>query len=169
MHSRIFQLNTEPIGKYNYISECDYYDSEFLNDIADYINDRCDRSADIKWLQQCVKGISFGRDDNGDYLVVENKGAYFQQQFEAFQIALGQVKDCTLERFSSSDDNLLWKVNDTYEEKYGFYADVSGQVEMWDDGEIYNISRELLTFDCFVRRSIQGQKYYIGKTLDYHC
>ena len=155
MHSRIFQLSSEPIKKENYITESNYYDHWFATGWADYVSDDCDRSEDIEWLQECVNGIVFGQDEQGEYLTVESKTAYFSRKFEAFKTILNEIKDCTLEEFSMdiNMDMKMYRLKQSYVDKTGFYVDVDGQLQ---------------TFDEFVRYSEIGDKYYIGGTVDYH-
>lgn len=153
MHSRIFQVSLNPIDKNDYIRESDYWDHWFLNEVADYVDDDCDAYDDVKWLQDCVKGITFGGDENGTYLVVVSREEYFRRSFEKFKITLDKIKDCTLEDFSKGFHE-MWQLKDSYEEKFGFYVDADG---------------ELMSFDRFVRLCTTEEKYYIGGTLDYHC
>lgn len=153
MHSRIFQISKNPIKKEDYIKESNYWDHWFLNEVADYVSDDCDAYDDVKWLQDCVKGIIFGGDENGTYLVVVSREEYFRRSFEKFKITLDKVKDCTIEEFSTGIHE-MWQLKDLYEEKFGFYVDVDG---------------ELMSFDSFVRLCATKEKYYIGGTIDYHC
>ena len=169
MHSRIFQLSTEPIHTSDYISEYHYDCEHWFFDIADYVcSHRAERNSDIEWLKQCYKGITFGTDEHGEYLIVENKAEYFQPKFDKFKTVLVEnFQNCTLEQFIKGYNQALFMLNDAHNDKYGFYADVSGKINMWDN-EICNIDSELYTFDGFVRDAISNQKYYIGGTLDYH-
>ena len=153
MHSRIFQVSLDPIEKANYITESDYYDHWFTNSIADYVSDDCDREEDIKWLKDCVDGISFGSDNNGEYFIVESKETYFEKKFIAFKEALDKISKCTLSDFSQGIFE-LYQLNISYEDKYGFYIDADG---------------ELMTFDTFIRDCVESEKYYLGGTCDYHC
>lgn len=154
MHSRIFQLSKEPIKKEDYIDEgCYAYDNWFLNSVADYVSDGCDRDEDIKWLQDCVKGITFGSDENGEYFVIESKEEYFARAFERFKELLDSIKDCTIQDFTTEIQE-LWIMKNIYEDKFGFYVDICD---------------ELMTFDHFVRVFSEQDKFYIGGTVDYHC
>lgn len=151
MHSRIYQISTEPIHKDDYIGECDFYDHWFLNSIADYVNDDTDRDEDIKWLKECAKGYVVDSDEHGPYIMITNKEDYFKGAFEKFKGALDKIKDCTIEDFSKGIHE-MWTLKDAYEDKFGFYV----------------YTDDPITFNDFVRRAELNQKLYIGATIDYH-
>lgn len=153
MHSRIFQVNTKPIKEEDYISESDYWEHWFTNEIADYVTESDDRDEDIKWLKDCQKGYTVGNDDNGYYIVVTSKTEYFHSAFQRFKEVFNSIKDCTIEHFISGIHE-IWSLKNAYEDKFGFYVDTNG---------------ELMTFDSFIRYCDEGDKYYIGGTIDYHC
>lgn len=155
MHSRIFQVSLNSIKKEDYIDESNYWDHWFLNEVADYVSEDCNKDEDIQWLKDCCEhhGLEFGADDNGEYFIVKSKSEYFQSNFNRFKEALDKIKDCTLDDFAKGFHE-MWMLKDAYEEKFGFYVDADG---------------ELLSFDRFVRLCATGEKYYIGGTLDYHC
>lgn len=161
MHSRIFQLSTQPISKADYISDSNYYDHWFTHQIADYVNDETNREHDIEWLSDCykTKGVEFGKDESGEYLVVTSKGEYFKSKFDKFKEAINKVTACGLDEFINGLSD-LWYVNDAYEDKYGFYVDYSSDADCYGS--------ELMTFDSFVRMCNAGTKCYIGASIDYH-
>ena len=152
MHSRIFQVSSEPIKKEDYIEEATYWDHWFIGEIADYVADS-DRNYDIKWLKGCCDGVTFGTNDNGEYFIVESKEQYFQHKFKRFKNAVDTIKSCTLEEFTK-EMHAVWELKNAYEERFGFYVDTDG---------------ELLNFDNFIRLCVTNEKYYIGGTIDYHC
>lgn len=156
MHSRIFQVSTEPIDKADYITESDYYDHWFTHSIADYVNGNCYRDEDLKWLEDCYdeKGIKFGVDDNGEYLIIESKKAYFENSFNKFMETLDKIKNYTIDDFAQGFFE-MWILKESYEDKFGFYMDTE------DNG--------LITIDSFVRTYPENVKVYIGGTIDYHC
>ena len=155
MHSRIFQVSTKPISQDDYIKETDYWDHWFINRIADYVNGDTDRDYDIQWFKDCYssKGIEFGSDDNGEYIIVQSKEAYFKDAFNRFQGLLNNIKGYNLQNFIEGIDE-MWELNSEHEEKYGFYI----------ESEEY----DLITIDHFVRCCKSNKKYYIGATIDYH-
>lgn len=155
MHSRIFQASRKPINKCDYIEESNYWDHWFLNEIADYVVESDDRNEDIEWLKVCCgnKGIEFGVDDSGEYFIVKSKQEYFADKFERYMEILNIIQHYTLDGFINGIHE-IWSLNNFYEEKFGFYVDLNG---------------DLLCFDRFVRYCNIEEKYYIGGTLDYHC
>ena len=157
MHSRIFQISKEPIHKCDYIEESYYWDHWFVGSVADYVNGYTDRNDDIKWLKDCYeeRGLSFGMDDNGEYLIVVDKTKYFAGKFEAFKKALKELSEATHNDFTSGECGyILYNLKSAYCDKFGFY------VEMKDD--------DTIEFDSFIRLAEIGDKYYIGATIDYH-
>ena len=153
MHSRIFQVSKKPIKEYEYLSESDYWEHWFLNSVADYVVDSDDRDEDIKWLKDYAKGYIVDHDENGDYFVIISKAEYFENSFKNFTELLDKIKNCTIENFVAGIHE-MWGLKNAYEETFGFYVDMNG---------------ELLSFDSFVRHCTEGEKYYIGGTLDYHA
>ena len=156
MHSRIFQLSTSPVNADNYIAEEDYYDHWFTHQIADYVDDDCNREEDIQWLKAYSDGYDIDQDNTGNYtLVVNSKEKYFKHSYEKFIRELENIGRPTLEQFSKRID--LWNLNDACEDKYGFY------VEYYDD-----CGHDLMTLDAFIRRCDICATYYLGGVVDYH-
>lgn len=154
MHSRIFQISKKPIERKEYIDSGYYeYDHWFTREIADYVSSDCNRDEDIKFLQNCSKGIAFGKDENGEYFIIENKEEYFASAFEKFKKLLDDIKDCTIKDFTTEIQE-FWIMKNIYEDKFGFYVDIND---------------ELMTFDHFMRVFSEEDKFYIGGTVDYHC
>ena len=159
MHSRIFQISKTPIDRDDYIEEDKYYDHWFTNSVADYVDGDTNRYDDIKWLQSCYEneGLSFGRDDSGEYFVVEDKSRYFETNFEEFKKALQELSEKTFDDFMNGERRMsLYRLKSSYDEELGFYID--------DNGEYQGLA----TFDRFMRCATEGEKYYIGATIDYH-
>ena len=157
MHSRIYQISKTPVDMDDYIDEEKYYDHWFTNSVADYVDGDTDRDDDIEWLKDCYekKGLSFGQDDNGEYFIVEDKTKFFEANFEKFQKELKELSEKTFDDFMSGGMS-LYRLNSSYDDESGFYID--------DDGEYYGIT----TFDRLMRGATEGEKYYIGATIDYH-
>lgn len=155
MHSRIFQLSTNPIKKEDYTDESEYYDHWFTKSVADYVIDSDYRDEDLKWLEDCYEnqGIEFGKDDNGEYLIIKSKHKYFENSFTKFMETINKIKNYTIDDFINGFFE-MWHLKNAYEDKYGFYTDV----------EDYG----LITMDEFVRKFSENVKFYIGGTLDYH-
>ena len=113
MHSRIFQIDTNPISDYEYIDEINYFDHWFLNQIADYVNDDCDRDASIEWLADCANGYKIDNDINGYYLVIYDKEAYFKNKYDAFVEALNKLGTPTIDQFVNGID--MWQFESAYD------------------------------------------------------
>lgn len=159
MHSRIFQLSKYPIAEDNYIRESKYYDDWFTREIADYVDGDTDRAADIEWLKSCVSGLEFGTDKHGAFFIIKSREKYFEAAFKQFSMYLEEInKQNTLHNFANGISG-VWSLNNAHEDKFGFYVDFS------TDEDVYN---DMCSFDDFVRHSQDGEKYYIGATIDYH-
>lgn len=159
MHSRIFQLSKEPIAKDDYITEHHYYDDWFTREIADYVDDDTDRIEDIEWLKSCASGVEFDTDEHGEYLIIKNREQYFEKSFQMFRKYLEEInRQNTLKDFANGI-NGMWSLNAAHEDKFGFYVDFTMDADRYSD---------LVTFDNFMRTSKDGEKYYIGATIDYH-
>ena len=157
MHSRIYQISKTPIDRDDYIEEDKYYDHWFTSSVADYVNGDTNRDDDIEWLQSCYgnKGLSFGRDDNGEYFIVEDKVKYFEAKFEEFQRGLKELSEKTLEDFMNGESNMpFYRLKASYDDKFGFYV----------QDDFCGCS----TFDSFMRCATVGVKHYIGATIGYH-
>ena len=102
-------------------------------------------------MKESSKGISFDKDNNGEYLIVTSKKEYFTPAYENFIKALDKIGRPTIKEFVNGID--LWYLKNANENKFGFYVDADG---------------ELMTFDTFIRKCVTNEKYYIGGTLDYH-
>jgi hypothetical protein len=148
-------VSTRPIDKADYITESDYYDHWFTHSIADYVNEDCYRDEDLKWLEDCYdeKGIKFGVDNSGEYLIIESKKAYFENSFNKFMETLDKIKNYTIDDFAQGFFE-MWILKKSYEDKFGFYMDTE--------------DNELITMDSFVRTYPENVKVYIGGTIDYH-
>lgn len=155
MHSRIFQVGTQPIVKADYIKKSFFYDHWFLDQIADYVLDDTDRQDDIEWLKGYAKqGITFGADENGEFFTITDKNEFFKTKFKAFKDALQKLSTMTIDEFVTDINNLdIYEMQQAYNETHGFYV-------CYNDG--------VLTLDEFVRFAETDTKYYIGATIDYH-
>lgn len=154
MHSRIFQVSRKPITEDNYMIEADFYDHWFTREIADYVDSDTYRDDDISWLAK-LDGIEVCVDDNGnDYFIVVDKELYFKNQYNVFIKAINNLTRCTLSEFSTGI-NEMYYLNSFYNDKFGIYIQ--------DDDRF-----GLVTLDEFMRNVENGDKLYIGCTLDYH-
>lgn len=156
MHSRIIQLNKNPILKREHITGADFYDHRFNGAIADYVSEDTDREEDIKWLLSTIGDGMIGSDELGVYLQITSKNKYFEPRYKDFMTSIETIKSCTLEEFIEDKIHYYWYTAETaYNDKFDMYIMT----------EKYG---ELLTITEFMRRCEVGVKYYIGGTLDYH-
>ena len=152
MHSRIFQISLNPIKENEYITASDYYEHWFIKEVADYVIKSYNRNDDIAWLKNATSGLEFGNDEYGNFLIIKSKEEYFEESFKGFNEALYRLKGITLKDFTKGTAD-FYLLKHAYEDKFGFYADVDGEV---------------MSFDGFIRQCLKEEKYYIGGTLDYH-
>lgn len=156
MHSRIYQVSTQPIDKSDYIKESFFYDHWFLNEVADYVDAETDRQDDIEWLKDFCEtgGITFGADENGEFFIIVDKNKFFEWKFKAFKDALQKLSTMTIDEFVADINNLdMYEMRQAYDETHGFYVCDNDDVK---------------TLDELVRFAKTDTKYYIGATIDYH-
>jgi acyl carrier protein len=152
MHSRIFQLSEVPVNKEDYITEDEFIDG-FVGMIADYVSSDTDRREDIQWLCSVLKEYGIIYDENEESIIFLEgfKKKYFKERFEKLRTTL---QNMSLEEFSS-DSLAAFELASLIENRFSFYV---YSEYTWQ------------SLDNFVRSELkEGQKYYIGGTLDYHC
>ena len=170
MHSRIFQVSKEPINEDDYISESTFYDSSFIGEVADYVNEDTDRADDIAWLKDYIEGsggIEINEDENT--ITIVDKRQFFERSFNTFKELLEKLADINIVQFSRTAEqgdlensrfafsSLMYDLECEAEgDKFGFY--------IYDD-EDYGYPTRL---DEWVRSTKNGDKYYFGATIDYH-
>ena len=159
MHSKIFQIQSKPIDKDDYITESRYdYDDWFLREIADYVADidESDQMSCIEWLSES-NGIDINL--NSRTLVITSREKYFEGKYRSFQEWLSKLKEISLSDFVDDSHELsygMYLLRDAYNDRFGFYVDDGGE---WGG---------LITLDEFVRNAKENITYYIGGVVDYH-
>ncbi len=150
MHSRIIQLSEEPLHKYDYITESDFYEDPFVGSVADYVADTDEREKDIKWLMSCLEpyGARLNKEENSIFFPKGFKQNYFKERLENFKKAVGET---TLDDFCNSVK--AWQLAQIIEETFDFYIYVTYPKPL----------------DEFIRDLEEEQKYYIGGIVDYHA
>lgn len=153
MHSRIFQMDIEPINKKDYIDESTFYEDTFIGTIADYVDEDTNRDEDIQWLVDCYKKYGMEYNKKEDYIIFKKgfKKNYFRERFELFKETIDEL---TFEDFAYDTRANLYKIKSLMEDRFSFYV-------YFDD--------YWMTFDRFVRQLEEGKKYYLGATIDYHA
>lgn len=148
MHSRIFQLSSQPINEDDYITEDLFYDG-FVGSIADYVSSDTDRESDIEWFISFLEKYGVKREGNAAYFPKGFKEIYFEKRLKELK---EKVSNMTLHDFCDSFE--AYSLCALIEDRYGFY--------------IYTDSHGLMTLDDFVRNLENEDKFYFGATIDYH-
>lgn len=155
MHSRIFQIEKEALTEEKYI-DSDSIPEWFTNSIADYTSDDCRREDGIDWLMTAALGSIASVD--GDKLTFSSDvRRYFKEKHEAFIKAAEKLSTTTFDDFVSSYsvDSVLFNLREAYSDRYGFY--------------VYSDDGSLDTLNNFMRQVKDGETYFIGGVVDYHC
>ena len=164
MHSCIFQVSKKPIKKNDWADEERYYDessgSSFVGHIADYVDSLSspDRTEAIKYLGEEL-GES-ARIDSGRIIIVD-KMSFFKPLFEQFKDNLKKAEQLGENAFAaggySEASRVMWCLNQAYNDKDSYYVD--------DNDESFGI----VTLTDFMRNVKDGESYYLGTVMDYHC
>ena len=171
MHSRIFQVSKEPINEEDYISESTFYDSSFLGEVADYVNQDTDRNDDLNWLKENIEHRGGGIEVNVDEgtITIVDKKKFFEKSFDTFKELLDKLANTNIIQFSGTAESgdmensrfafssLMYDLECEAEgDKFGFYV---------YDNEDWGYPARL---DEWIRSTKNGDKYYFGATIDYH-
>lgn len=157
MHSRIFQLETSPVGELGYITEDDIPDW-FMTDIADYISNEVERRHEVEWLAGVLEGAADIKDETITFRSDFRK--YFEKKYKTFMKSAANLTNVTETEFAHDNNDIdmeLYTLRNSYNDRFGFYVVSRG---------------ELYTLDDFIRyRAMHGlgKPWYIGGILDYHC
>lgn len=169
-HSRIFQYSSKPIDKDDYIGDSDFYDDNANGQsfhgeyCGDYVNeqDELDRIDDIKWL--AINLFKFNIRLEG--LEGEDKfvlGEGFKQAIQDFWY------DAIKKRFEALDKENLARYTERWYLKYALIDPLSGGFGfLFFNNEEQTLSASDGFFE-FLLRLNEGDSFYIGATLDYHC
>lgn len=154
MHSRIFQVSSEPITEENLIEEHKYEEWEH----ADYVNKQVsstDIESDLEWLQTATKGIKVNVEEKT--ITITSKKEYFTEKHDKFKELAEELSTITLEDFiNGKADMELYDLKCAYEDKYDFYID--------DNYEYCGLTN----LDNWVRNAEENKTYYVGNIFDYH-
>lgn len=151
MHSRIFQVSKSPVEKQDYYRDYRYFD-DFVGSVADYVSDDTDRDEDIEWLAEYLSGVA---EIEGDKITFKNIDAFFSKRYQQFCEAVIDLGTVSYQDFRSGISYKAWRLQNTIEDKFGFYM----------DSEKYGLE----PIDSFLRSVENGDVYYIGATIDYHA
>lgn len=148
MHCKIFELSKQPVkNRINEDTFMDEYDS-FVGSIADYVQDIDDTYEDAVegLLHELGASAIYNKEDNS--ITVVHKDMFLQSNYERFKEL---TKDVTLEQFK--DWYWVSRVQDCLSDKFGTYI-------------YYGYPRPI---DDFMREVKDGDVFYIGGIVDYHC
>ena len=155
MHSRIFQITTEPVKPEDYLTESDFCEHWFTNSIADYVDSEVDRNADIKNLRERLTDVAHFVDDDSFELLPQGKEHYFAGAYKAFVAARDKTLVMGISEFASTGFNEpVYSMKSAFCEKFELY--------------VSSDEFDTIPFDDFIRCAEVGRRYYIGGTLDYH-
>ena len=159
MHSRIFQITTNPVQDEDYISEYGFFEHWFVGAIADYVNAHNDQAEDIKYLRSWLEANKVAAfDESGDSFTVLPGGreAYFTRAYDTFVAARAKTFSMSLSDFASAGEfgGAMWQMSNSFNDKFAYY--------------VSSDEFDTISFDEFIRSSETEKRYYIGGTLDYH-
>lgn len=153
MHSRIIQIEKNPVDKDSFIVTEDIPEW-FYNSVADYICES-NREDDIEWLMESCFARVCRRD--GDKLIFsEDISPYFKEKYNDFCETIKRLSEVSFNDFVEGRGTELNIMNlrEAYNSGYSFYV--------YYDSELY-------TIDCWMRDIANSDKvFYIGGTLDFH-
>jgi len=161
--SIIYQISKEPIPEENYIEE-DSFCENFVGVIASHVSADTDRKENINDLYSELKeyGVIYNPEEDSIIFLEGFKEKYFAARFEKLKKALQSM---SLKQFAS-DSFAIFEVMNLIEQKFGFYICVESPLQKDDFGTFY--TRTWQSLDSFVRDELEeGEKYYIGGTLEY--
>ena len=161
MHSRIFELSSEPVPPEKRIGETDIPEF-FCDEIADYVCD-CTGEAridSVDWLAGYLGDEVIERiGDDAVRFKPNAKQAYFCKRHSEFCKLARKVSNVSLEEFAGNQSldfySDMYSLRKAYDDKYAFY--------IYDDNE-----EELYTLDEWIRDMQEPHTVYIGGTVDYH-
>lgn len=169
MHSCIFQVSSTPISEGDRVDE-DRYVDRFIGSVADYVDELTGESHDhaIEWLKVCLEGAVKIEDGK---LIIINRMKYLKAMYLRFLDALNSLMNNVSEDsfagnnrdaadaidYAHSVDFLMYQLKNAYKDECGFYMDDN-------DEKLGNVP--LIEF---MRNAKDGEVYYLGSVMDYHC
>lgn len=162
MHSKIIQIETNPVDETEYIEPDYYYDTWFVSSIADYVAEDDDRKETIEWFKEhftpAMEYIEFISDENGEGFILREgfHTAFFTVMYSHFDKCLKELSEAaSAAAYSRGDlDGKMYAIKEAYDDKHGFYV----------QGDKTGLS----TLYYFLRYTKVDTPYYFGGTVDYH-
>ena len=162
-HSRIYQISSKRIAKYDYATPDDFYENsgDFADYIGDRIDDKDDRKGDIRRLAETLSDL-FDLSDDGNALVYKGDEAMkkFKEQWaDAIRKAAQEI----------TADNILelsprWKVRTICNETH---LQTSRRVSIEEWNGYAGPMDDLIEWVAY-KKFKAGKKIYIGAVIDYH-
>lgn len=153
MHSRIIELSKNIVEIDNRITEDDYSDNGFVGNIGDYVAP-CNRKDAIDWLASYLENKDVITEHDEVKIVFSSNvdEKYFGGKYDEFKKL---SEELSFREFVDSMGIERYRIQNCLDDKYGFYIHCGGCY---------------YTLDDFIRTYVNdGDTWYIGGTLDYHC
>lgn len=146
MAGYIFQINNEIINENEMMTESDFYELDFLDNMIQYVSENSSITADCFFDQ--IKDIAkINKEEKSFIFNNDAKEKYFNNQYIRFK---NKVETLTLDAFIN-DSTTLWELKNLID-------------SVFDD---YIYTSYCRTMDQFMREMVPGQTYYLGSILMY--
>jgi len=158
MHSRIYQISTEPISAEDFLTESNLDGHWFTKEIADCVDDEVNLTEEIDGFKTLLERHQMAAFHDEASFTFNPKGrmAYFKSAHKSFITAAQTAASLTLEQFSANEGSqLLDALSRSYCDRDGWY--------------VFSEQYDVIPFDEFLHYAVIGQRYYIGGVLDYHA
>lgn len=156
MHSRIFQISRTKIEADDF-NGCSFYEDHWIvGGVADYVTDNSKRYEDLEWVSKVLINklgdlVEYNEENQSFTFKDGFKEAYFESNFNKFKEL---TKSMTLHDFATSSLE-VYKIKSLMADDFSFYFDEDGDMNC---------------MDTFIRESaVDGEEYFIGGTVDFHC
>lgn len=157
MHSRIIELNDEPILEHERMSEISIPE-RFYHTVVDYIYADTNRKKDIEWFFEKIAMIADLTDDGESFTFKPKaKQEYFKRQYHQFVDKARELSAISLDAFAGETEydieRSMYRINDLFADKFDSYIYYKGSLESLDE---------------WIRRTDLSSPFYFGGTLGYH-
>lgn len=129
----------------------------FTESVADYVDDIREDALEeeYEWLMTTNFGKVSSRDGNKITIGIDT-GSFFDEDFEKFQKAAGDLSKISFDEFVAGGrvlDYAFYRLKEAYNDKFEFYV--------WHDDELY-------TMQSWMRLAKPLATYHLGGVVDYH-
>ena len=158
MHSRIYQITTEPVPADEHLSESYFCEHWFVGSIADYVAGGLNHGLEIDCFKESLvkSRVAFFHSDDCFSILPRGKETYFRHTFADFSDAVKKAASVSLEDFAGNGEcsSLVYRIKNSFCDKFGPY--------------VSSDEFDTIPLDEFIRDAEPGKRYYIGGILDYH-